>query len=485
MATHTDNPETTPATVQPPDRPDDPRVPPVGSVTQAERMFRVNWISNEWLEGDVPLLSGDFVSRQGRDVRILDIRPREDLTGALGYIPGSHWVAMEGLDAAVAALPRDTPLVLVSRSGGRSGAAVRQLREKGFRFVAAMQGGIWAWRDLGFGVSRDPAIFQRPGVQPVEFRTEAAGGHASTEDVEAHLGDPSSTRWLKLAALLVYGRVSCVDGRDGSGVLGTPGGDAGEFMLMLAAYEAVTGRRLNTAEVQLLLARRVEEFGRFYAHTDVHASNALIQALRADRQMDAPLKNVFHALEWRRFLTAPPVELYDRLLDHMLEPASVGCGHLRLSMQRAAEYGTRPALVKDVLRAVYRRRWEDPVDMEVAVLPGGHAEGGVLSVFMDEGVHPFSRIPLISPSSGNRQFFVAHPQVAGFLRQQQVSFLRQQTDVAPMTTGDAEQLALQIHALGERQTAVTLATLAKGLPVYQLRFHRHGSVTVVPQGNIG
>ena len=33
-------------------------------------------------------------------------------------------------------------------------------------------------------------------------------------------------------------RLSCVDGRDDSGVMGTPGGDAGEFLLALAAVEA-------------------------------------------------------------------------------------------------------------------------------------------------------------------------------------------------------------------------------------------------------
>jgi rhodanese-related sulfurtransferase len=461
-------------------RAEDPRIPPIGSVPQAERMFRVNWVVNEWLDLEVPYLSADFVSRQGRQMRLVDIRSQED---DLGYVPGSDWVPQEELTRTLDPLGRDDPIVIISQSGSsRAGAAVKALKEKGFRYVAAMRGGVYAWRDLGYSVSYE--AFPRAKLRPINFRWEAQKGQASLADVEAHVGDPLTIRWLKLAALLVHGRVSCVDGRDGSGVIGTPGGDAGEFALLLSAYERVTGRQLDASAVDTLLCRRIDEFGRFYAHTDVHASNTLIQALRADKRMEGSLDNVFHALEWRRFFLSPPEALRDVLLEHAVNPAHMGCGHMRLSLQNAADYGTRPELVEQTMAGIYRQRWEGQIDVEYSVLPGGHAEGGVLSIFMEEGVTAFGRIPLISPSSGDRQFFVAHPQVAGFLRAQQVAFLQQQNDVAPLTPGEAEQLSLEVHALGDRQTSRTLGALAKGLPLYQLRFRRDGSVRVVPLGMI-
>jgi hypothetical protein len=46
-------------------------------------------------------------------------------------------------------------------------------------------------------------------------------------------------RWVKMAALLLHGKSSCVDGRDDHGVIGTPGGDAGEFLLALTSIERV------------------------------------------------------------------------------------------------------------------------------------------------------------------------------------------------------------------------------------------------------
>lgn len=36
-------------------------------------------------------------------------------------------------------------------------------------------------------------------------------------ELQSHIGDPLNIQWLKMAAFLVHGRQSCVDGRDDSG----------------------------------------------------------------------------------------------------------------------------------------------------------------------------------------------------------------------------------------------------------------------------
>lgn len=468
-------------------RMEDVRLPAIGSVAQAERLFRLNWIGAEWIENEQPLLSADFVSRQGRHVRILDIREEKDLLGPLGYIAGSDWVPAAQVIEALASggVAKDDPMVIVSSSGARSYSVVKELRAHGFRFVAGMQGGVWAWRDLGFAVSHDRHIIKhRAKLRPVTFQWQTTKRDVQASDVEAHVGDPMSIRWLKLAALLVHGRASCVDGRDGTGVFGPPGGDTGEFVLLLSAYEHVTGRTLDKAAVSALLRRRIEEFGRFQLHSDVNASNMLIKALRQDPRMDQALQGVFHTTEWREFMEAPPHAVRPVLLEHMSEPAHIGCGHLRLAIQNAASYGTRPEFVQSVISSVLSARWDGAIDVEYHVLPGGHEESGVLSVFMEDGVRPFSRIPLISPSGGERQFFVAHPQVAAFLRDQQVTFLRGQKDLAPLTPGEAEQLTTEVHALGGKQLTQTLGKLASGLPLFQIRFDNAGCITVRAQGII-
>jgi rhodanese-related sulfurtransferase len=458
-------------TSKPDARLSDPRIPPIGAVSQAERSFIVNWVSTEWYEGSAPYVSPDFVARQGRNVRLVDIRAEREMPGVLGYVPGSDWLPLSDIDTWQSKLDPKTPVIVISRSGHRGGAVAERLKAAGFPLVAAMQGGLWHWRDVGLETSFDPSIRERRGaLRELGATWEARKAVLTREQVEAHLGDPYSTRWMKLAALLVNGRLSCVDGRDATGVLGTPGGDAGEFALLLAATEHVTARTIDPDKVVELLARRVAVFGHFYVHTDIHASNQLIQAMRADARLDAALAQVYEPLEWRRFFMGPPPEVRERVLEHALLPAHLGCGHLRHMANDPAAYGVRPGLVHDVLRGVYTQRWRGDIDVEMSVLPGGHAEGGVLLVMLEAGVAPFSRIPLVSPQAEGSQLFVAHPQVAGYLREQQAHFLGMQRDLLDLGHGQVRDIERTMAELGAQQTACTLGRLAKGLPVFEARF---------------
>lgn len=468
----------------------DPRIPEIGAVSQAERMFIINWIDNEWHEAGAPYLSPDFVARQGRHVRIVDIRPEDEMPGALGYVPGSDWLPIADLDSWdldswQARLDPKQPLILISRSGQRAGIVAKRLRAAGSPLCAAMQGGMWSWRDLGFDISYDPTIRARRDLpRRIEASWEVRKAALTLEQAQAHVGDPLSTRWLKLAALLVHGRLSCVDGRDATGVLGTPGGDAGEFILALAALEQVTARAVEPEIIARLLARRVEVFGRFYIHSDVHASNALIKSMRADRRLDAALAQVYEPLEWRRFFAAPPDEARPLVLDHSLRAEHQGCGHLRSMAQNPAAYGVRDGLVWDVIGALYKNRWSGALDIEVNVLPGGHAEGGVLQVVLEEGVTAFSRIPLVEPLAAGTQLFISHPQVADYLRKQQTHFLAMQRDLLDLPHGQAQDVERVMAELGARQTAQTLGALAKGLPVFEARFNAQRQVRVRELGTV-
>lgn len=463
----------------------DPRIPEIGSVSQAERMFIVNWVASEWREGGAPYLAPDFVARQGRHVRIIDIRPAGEMPGPLGYVPGSDWLPIEELAQWQQQLDPKQPVILISRSGQRAGVVAKQLLEAGFTLAAAMQGGMWSWRDLGFDTSYDPAITQRRGqMRTIAVSWEVRKSCLTLEQARAHVGDPLSTRWLKLAALLVHGRLSCVDGRDAAGVLGTAGGDAGEFVLALAAVEQVTAKVLEPEVIAKLLMRRVEVFGRFYVHSDVHAGNALIKSMRADPRLAAALSSVYEAMEWRRFFAEPPASVQDLVLEHSLRAEHQGCGHLRNMAQFPAAYGVRKGLVWDVLRAIYTNRWLGALDVEVHVLPGGHAEGGVLTVVLEEGVTPFSRIPLVSPQAAGTQLFINHPQVADFLRKQQTHFLALQRDLLDLPYGQAQDVERVMAELGVRQLTQTLGVLAKGLPVFEARFNARREVTVRELGRI-
>jgi rhodanese-related sulfurtransferase len=459
-------------------------IPPIGSVSQAERMFRVNWVASLLRSpSGVPLHRADFVSRQGRSVRIVDVRTPEELTGALGYVPGSDYVARENAIEVLTRLDRDAPLIIVSRGGERAAELAHELERRGQRFVAAMMGGIVAWRDLGFVTTRDPEVLERAGRLREIVAAAPREGALSREEVAQHVGDVNSVRWMKLAALLVNGRVSCVDGRDDSGVIGTPGGDGGEFLLALVALERITGRALDDKTIDALLMRHVDAFGRFYMHTDVHAANLLIKSLRSDRRFDAALANVSETLEWRKFLTHPPSELHDALLEHTMRPDHLGCGHIRLMRTRPHDYGVRAELVSDFLRAFLLRRWKGMPELEMAPLPGGHAEGAVLNIRSAHGVFGFSKIPLISPSVGAAQAFINHPDVTAFLRGQLAQWLALQGDLVQLPAGGVAALAAEIERLAGVQLGHTLGALAKGLPIYDVIFG-DGSIDVRAVGSV-
>lgn len=464
----------------------DARIPDEGTVDPAERMFRVNWIAAEFRSpSGIPLFSADYVSRLGRAARIVDVRDAAELVGPLGFVPGSDWVPEEQTLASLGALGNDEPIILVSRGGERAGKLAATLELQGKRYIGALFGGIIDWRQAGLSTIRDPEILGRKGqLRPLHTRWSAEQKEISASDLETHVGDPRAIQWRKLAALLVNGRLSCVDGRDDSGVMGTPGGDAGEFLLALASVERVTERALDDATVHALLLRRLDVFGNFYFHTDVNAGNAFVASMRGDRRLDAALKNVFEPLEWRRFMRSPPKEVQAIVLEHAVQPAHLGCGHLRLALQHPERYGMRPALIESFLRSFFELSWAGHDENETQVLPGGHAEGAVVNVVVEHGVEAFSRIPLVSPMVSGSQMFVNHPQVSEFLRSQLGRFLARQTDLFGLGNGAAQALIDTVCDLGTTQLGHTLAELAPGLPVYEIRFDDHYRARVTPAGRV-
>ncbi len=464
----------------------DSRIPPIGAVPQPERMFRVNWVANVKLTpSGVPFVSADFTAKQGRRVRIIDVRAADELTGALGHVPGSDWVPLDRIATLVERLGRDEPIILVSGGEERSHDAAELLAKAGMRFVAFMVGGLMSWRDLGYSTTRDASILDRRDVlRSMEDVVEAPPEHLTAEHVQRHVGDRLSVRWIKLPALLVRGLVSCVDGRDDSGVIGSPGGDAGELLVGLRALEKMLYRELGDAEVATLLARRLDVLGRFYMHTDVTAANASIEAMRADARFDGHLEGVDETLAWRRFLASPPVAVREALLEHSLHPKHVGCGHLRLSLTSAKAYETREGLVASVLRNFQLKRWEGAPELEVVALAGGHTERAVLNVRIGGPLMPFSRIPLVSPAAFGAQVFVHHPRITSYLRGQLARFLAMQTDITRAAI-DAGELHLEMERLGSTQLKQTLGALANGLPIYDVTFHGEESVEVRPAGVVG
>lgn len=90
----------------------------------------------------------------GAAVRLVDVREPHEYTGDLGHVPGSELVPLATLSAAARAWDRRRDVILICRSGARSGRAAQALVAAGFARVMNMAGGMLAYNAAGLPVAR-------------------------------------------------------------------------------------------------------------------------------------------------------------------------------------------------------------------------------------------------------------------------------------------------------------------------------------------
>jgi rhodanese-related sulfurtransferase len=78
---------------------------------------------------------------------LLDVREPDEWEA--GHAPGAHHVPMMEVPARMAEVPTDVDVVVVCRSGGRSGQVVSYLRNNGWDNVRNLDGGMRSWAGAG------------------------------------------------------------------------------------------------------------------------------------------------------------------------------------------------------------------------------------------------------------------------------------------------------------------------------------------------
>jgi len=94
----------------------------------------------------------------GEPLLVLDVRTAADFDGEQGHIGGAMNLPLEDLPQRLADLGEDLdrPIALVCRTDRRSAKAAALLAQRGFTKVQVVQGGMTAWRALGWPVERNP-----------------------------------------------------------------------------------------------------------------------------------------------------------------------------------------------------------------------------------------------------------------------------------------------------------------------------------------
>ena len=109
-----------------------------------------SWAPIERMQNGVPEVSVDWVQQtcKGGRYKLVDVRETEELSPApqgLGRVEGSIHLPLATIVDATRSWDKATPVVLVCRSGNRSGKAALALEAEGFANVASMRGGMLVW----------------------------------------------------------------------------------------------------------------------------------------------------------------------------------------------------------------------------------------------------------------------------------------------------------------------------------------------------
>ena len=80
-------------------------------------------------------------------VFLIDVREPEEFNGELGHVEGAELISAGSLASAASDWDRERVMVLVCRSGRRSGIAAKSLASMGFAHVANLAGGMIAWNE--------------------------------------------------------------------------------------------------------------------------------------------------------------------------------------------------------------------------------------------------------------------------------------------------------------------------------------------------
>lgn len=265
------------------------------------------------------------------------------------------------------------------------------------------------------------------------------------------------------------------------GIIGTPGGDSGEFIIALAIY-AKNGGNVSSDERILEIFQTfmgtVSLSRQFYMHTDSHALE----------QLEAQLFNLTGSNQTDIFDV--PLQYQDAVFQMVIQPTNIGCGHLRLITLHPEEYRVNYSLSTGFIKAYFNYLWNHEswvklsgLDEDYEVLQGLHTEGAVVNVIAN---HPTSGtcmrlVPTVVPSTQSSSFFVNHPKEVSILREQLATFF---VNTYPQGL-TIEEFKRQIDELAAIQLNATLTYLASGKPIYQVTFTVTETSKVVDEDSPG
>jgi sulfur dioxygenase len=106
-------------------------------------------------ESGIPEVTCQDIEKLTDKLILIDVREDDEFTGELGHIKGSKLITLgEDFEKFIATANKDQEMVLVCRSGNRSGRATAYCMSLGFKNTYNLEGGMLEWNALKLPVSK-------------------------------------------------------------------------------------------------------------------------------------------------------------------------------------------------------------------------------------------------------------------------------------------------------------------------------------------
>jgi rhodanese-related sulfurtransferase len=87
---------------------------------------------------------------------LIDVRTQPEYTGELGHIKGTVLLPVQDITSWISNYDndKDKEIIMICRSGNRSGRATQYFLDNGFKDVYNMEGGMIAWNKAGYPLEK-------------------------------------------------------------------------------------------------------------------------------------------------------------------------------------------------------------------------------------------------------------------------------------------------------------------------------------------
>jgi rhodanese-related sulfurtransferase len=87
---------------------------------------------------------------------LIDVRTQPEYTGELGHIKGTVLLPVQDITSWISNYEndKDKEIIMICRSGNRSGRATQYFLDNGFKDVYNMEGGMIAWNKAGYPLEK-------------------------------------------------------------------------------------------------------------------------------------------------------------------------------------------------------------------------------------------------------------------------------------------------------------------------------------------